>query len=405
MTTPTEPRGFHLWRAPSRLFAVALAAVLMGGCDSGAADQAAAAPATDAESVAVSPDAQRDARIETSVVEADDSQGRLQVPALLQVDESATARLGSIIDAVVTDLTAVVGARVERGAELGTLHSHLLHEALGDYRKALAEVRRREMELTYASHAEARAERLLAAKAVSQGEVERARTDRVAAEEELTIARSEVQRALDELEHLGIDEPDADGHATERIPIRSPLTGVVLERLVTPGTAVTPGTPLFVISDLSRLWAVAEVDQVHLPRLASGMTATVRVAAYPDAVFPARVLAVGDAINETTRRVQVRLSVTNTDGRLKPHMYGTVDLTVDDRPAAVTVPASALQSVGDESVVFVQDDDGRFRQRVVTLVEERDGHARIAAGLAAGERVVTNGSFLLKSALAPPPAD
>lgn len=373
-------------------------ALLISACGRGAVDAPPAAPKSDAAAA----DAAGTTSIQVEAATTARSRGELEAPAVLQLDETRTARIGAIVDAVVVDLRVNVGDRVSRGALLATLHSHLLHDAVAEYRKAQAERRQRATELNYATDAEARARRLLAAKAISPQELMRAETDRAAAAEALSMAETEVQRARYELEHLGVDAADVEGPGTiERVPVRSPIDGVVLERLVTPGMAVTPGTGMFVVSDLSRLWAVAEVDERHLSRLAQGQHATLHVAAYADTGFDARVLAIGDTVHESTRRVSVRMTVPNPGGRLKPGMFATARLGVDEERTVVVVPKAALQTLDGRTVVFVQKDDGEFDPRPVVVFAERGEWAELEEGLHAGERVATAGSFLLKSAQMP----
>jgi multidrug efflux pump subunit AcrA (membrane-fusion protein) len=366
---------------------------------------ATAAPAMTAPAAAgtLTPAAQRAAGIEVVTAETATTRAQLQAPAVLQLDETRTARIGAIVEGVIVTLSAQVGDRVARGSVLGTMHSHLVHEALAGYKKAQADQRRQQIELDYAIGAEGRAERLFADKAVSQQEVQRARADRAAATEAVSIAVSERQRAADELEHLGLDPEDSDAaHPAEQIPIRAPIGGILLERLVSAGSAVTPGTPLFVVSDVSQLWAVAEVDQTDLSRLGTGRPASLTVAAYPHDRFAGRILAIGDSIHESTRRVSVRVAVPNHDRRLKPEMYATVDLGLGEPRPVVVVPVAALQTIGADTVVFVQDRDDHFERRTVVVDGEHDGRAELRDGLRPGERVVTTGSFLLKSSLTAP---
>ncbi|HEY8548323.1 MAG TPA: efflux RND transporter periplasmic adaptor subunit [Vicinamibacterales bacterium] len=371
--------------------------LLLAGCSRGAGD---AAPADGNDPAVAAP--ARTSAIEVDTARTAQSQTELEAPSVLQLDETQTARVGAIVDAVVVDLRVNVGDRVSRGALLGTLHSHALHEAVAEYRKALAERRQRATELDYATDAEARARRLFGTKAISQQELVRAGTSRTAAAEALTIAETEVERARNELEHLGVNAADIDRSGdADRIPIRSPIDGVVLERFVAPGMAVTPGTQMFVVSDLSRLWGIAEVDERHLSRLAPGQPATLHVAAYPDTAFDAKVLAIGDTVHETTRRVSVRLAVPNPAGRLKPRMFATARLGIDEPRTVVAVPKAALQTLNDRTVVYVQKEDGEFEPRPVVVHAERGDVAELADGLRAGERVATSGSFLLKSAQTP----
>ena len=154
------------------------------------------------------------------------------------------------------------------------------------------------------------------------------------------MAKTEVRRAEEALEHLGITNgEDPTGESGEQIPVRTPIAGVVLERLVTQGTAVTTGTPLFVVSDLSPLWAIAEVDEAHLSALAVGRPAELAVPAYPASAFAGTIDFIADTVNPTTRRVTVRAVVPNPDGRLKPQMYATVSLGAGEPRRAVVVPA------------------------------------------------------------------
>ena len=208
---------------------------------------------------------------------------------------------------------------------LATMHGHAMHDAWAGYRKAMAEQRRLDKELAYAVDAHERATRLYTDKAISLQELQRAEVERVSATEMLDGAKAEVNRSIEELEHVGVsvatsveDDPlNPADEASEEIPVRSPIGGVVLERLVTPGTTVIPGTPLFVVSELSTLWAVAEIDESHLPQVRTGRPIDVRVAAYPDEVFPGTITFIADMVSPTTRRVTVRCTVPNPDGRLK----------------------------------------------------------------------------------------
>lgn len=387
------------------LLAVMTLSLAAAGCTAGSVAEARPDPAPGssttaprATDVTLTADELRSGGIAVEAPRVDTRAGGVSASAVLHLDETRTARLGSVVDGVVVESPIQTGTRVSKGARLATIHSHLVHEARAEYRRALAERRRASTELAFIKDAEARTSRLLAAKAASRQEAERARTDRAAAEEALVIADSEVQRALEGMEHLGI-EPDAGDASASRdaLPIVATVGGVVLERLVTPGTAVTAGTPLFVISDLSRLWAVAEIDERRLPAISVGDTAELTVAAYPGRMFEGRVIAVGDTVNPETRRVTARILMLNADGALKPQMFATARFTNDEGEPVLLVPAAAVQKVDQEPVVFVERDAGRFVQRPVTLGTERDGYVEIRQGLTADDRVAVSGTFLLKS--------
>jgi cobalt-zinc-cadmium efflux system membrane fusion protein len=331
----------------------------------------------------------------------------LAVPATVALDDTRTARVGSLQEGLILETRVRVGEQVTRGQLLATMHGHAMHDAWAGYRKAVAERRRAEKELAYATEVSARAQRLLGDRAVSRQEAEQAEVNRVAAVEQLTMARAEVTRSIEELEHVGVTVPasgefDARQEQTEAIPVRAPMAGTVLERLITPGTTVIPGTPLFVISDLSTVWALAEVDETQLPLVETAHDVSVAVAAYPAETFAATVGLVADVVNPTTRRVVVRVIVPNPSRRLKPGMFATVTLTHGTPSERLMLPTAAVQTIDGTPSVFVAEEGGRFRRRAVSLGAGDTDAVEIAAGVAPGEHVAVQGAFVLKSELLKP---
>jgi len=396
------------WLAPGLLL---VAVTSLSACGSAPSDPAtapqgagpatgsAAAPAAPPDVVMLSDAARRQAGIALAPATLMEREDVADAPGLVAINELRTARVGALVEGSVVDIRVQTGQRVGRGALLGHLHSHIVHDAQANHRKALADERRLAIELQYATDAEQRAERLLDQKALALQDVQRARANRAHAVEALDIARAEVQRSVDELHHYGLTAgtPPPSGDKDD-LPVRTPLAGVVLERLVTPGTAVTMGTPLFVVSDLSTLWVLAELNETHLSKVRLGNTVRVRVPAYPGDTFPGRVTYIAESVNATTRRVTVRCEVPNADGRLKPEMYATVLIGESAPRRVVGVPSEAIQQVADRTVVFVADGP-RFRLRAVETGDDRDGLTEIRSGLAAGEHVVTSGAFVVKSEL------
>jgi cobalt-zinc-cadmium efflux system membrane fusion protein len=344
--------------------------------------------------------AEQIAGISTEPVKRFTGSDRVEAPGVLALDEKRTARLGSLVDGIVIKAHAEVGDRVRTGQVLAEMHSHVVHDAWADYRKAVAERRRRQTEQTFAQQNEERAERLFADKAISQHELRRAEADRVAADEQLEIARTEVRRAEEALEHYGVtNAEDPSGESGEFIPVRSPLAGVVLEKTVTQGTAATVGSPLFVVANLEELWAVAEIDETELPLVKPGRPTELRVAAYPGEVFSGRISFVSDVVNPKTRRVTVRCQVPNPDARLKPEMYATITLSAGEPREMLAIPSGAIQEIEGKPFVFVRTDGGSFERRDISLGPEAEGWVEVRSGLREGEAVATTGSFLLKSEL------
>jgi membrane fusion protein, heavy metal efflux system len=355
---------------------------------------------TAAEFVVLDDAAQRQAGIAVAPVQMVLRARQTEAPGVLALDESRTARIGSVAEGIVLNTFAGVGDRVRAHQVLATIHGPVVHETWAGYRKAIAERRHLDKELAFAVAAHERARRLYAEKAVALQEVQRAEANRVAAEEALDMARTEVRRSEEELEHLGItNSDDPTGESGEQIPVKTPTPGVVLERLVTPGTAVTPATPLYVVSDLSTLWALVEIDESLLSYIRVRQPMQVRVAAYPNDVFAGVVALVGDTVNPKTHRVTVRCAMKNGDGRLKPQMYATAVIRETEGRQTVAVPADAIQTIDGRPTIFVAEPQGRFRPRALEIGSAIDGLVDVRSGVRAGERIVVTGAFILKSEL------
>jgi cobalt-zinc-cadmium efflux system membrane fusion protein len=381
--------------------AVALVAVVAvwRACSGRGAPGTQAPPAAEG-TVALGEAAQKQAGISTDRVKRLTRTDRVEAPGVLALDEKRTARLGSLVDGLVVKAYAEVGDRVRAGQALAEMHSPVVHDAWADYRKAVAERRRRETEQTFARQNEERARRLLAEKAISRQDLQRAEADRVAADEQLDMAKTEVRRAEEALEHYGVtNAEDPSGESGETIPVRSPLHGVVLEKQVTQGTAVTVGAPLYVVANLAELWAVAEIDETQIPLVKAGLPTELRVAAYPGETFSGRITFVSDTVNPKTRRVTVRCQVPNPDGRLKPEMYAALTLSSGEPHEVLAVPSGAVQEIEGRPFVFVKTQKGAFERRDVALGQEAEGWVEVRSGVKAGEEVATSGSFLLKSEL------
>jgi membrane fusion protein, heavy metal efflux system len=391
-------------RFPSAIFLplAAVAAVTALACQSPPVETALVPPTEprNADTVVLDAAALKRAGLVVDTVRLITRVDAAESPGIVALNETRTARIGALAEGIVVDMNAQVGDRVRAHQQLASMHGHSVHDAWAGYRKAKSEERRLAVELRYASEAQARVERLYADKAVPLQDVQRAQANRVAAEESLEIGRTEVRRAEEELEHLGITNgDDPTGERGEQIPVKTPFAGVVLERLVTQGTTVTPGAPLFVVSDLSTVWVLAELDEAHLAGARVGRTASVRVAAYPSDVFQGKVTHVGETVNPKTRRVTIRCEVPNADGRLKPEMYATVQVGESESRPILAVPSSALQNLGGQPSVFADEGDGRFRLRPIEAGPERDGLIEVRRGLNEGDRIVTEGAFILKSEL------
>lgn len=305
------------------------------------------------------------------------------LPGRIAYNESVTTRLSVPIAGRVTSVRADAGDSVRAGAPLVVIDAPDLAAANADVQKARADENLKRK-------ASDRASKLLEAGVIARKEAESAEAD-------LAQAVAESARAQARLRNL----VPRGGVTDSGYVLASPLAGVVTERQVNPGMEVRPDmqAPLFVVSDPTRLWVVVDVPERSLAKAVRGQPIAVEVDAYPDAVFRAVIDRIGETLDPSTRRVQVRAVVDNRDRRLKPEMFARATLLADEHKRAVRVPNSALIVEGLYTYVFVEREPGTFQKRRIELAVQDRQWAYMASGLSEGERIVSVGPLLLASEL------
>ena len=230
--------------------------------------------------------------------------------------------------------------------------------------------------------------------------------DVLKARQELKETEADLNLAKEKFRILGINISQFEEKKTNGehplVPISSPIAGVVIEKNVSQGEIVSPDKILFVVADLSTVWVVIDILEKDVGSIRSGMAATVSVTAFPGRAFRGKISYTGDMINEKTRTVKARVTVDNSSGLLKPGMFATASIdSVKDSGArkVIAVPEEAVFLDGSERYVFVQEGDGRFVARRVSVGPASGQKIEIKEGLKAGEAVVTKGVFTLKSEL------
>lgn len=181
------------------------------------------------------------------------------------------------------------------------------------------------------------------------------------------------------------------------LEIKAPIHGIVIERKSTPGELVSKEKEICTISDPRDLWVIAEIKERDIGAVRVGQDASFTVLTFPGATFRGKVVRVGNQVEAESRTLEVRIEVNNADGRLKPGMFADVEIETTVFENIVVIPDTAVQTEGDNQIVFVALDGNKFQKRLVKLGMEQRGRAQVTAGLKPGERIVTEGSFILKS--------
>ncbi|MYM95889.1 efflux RND transporter periplasmic adaptor subunit [Duganella vulcania] len=190
---------------------------------------------------------------------------------------------------------------------------------------------------------------------------------------------------------------ESSGKMHPRITISAPVGGVVGELGAREGMTVAPGTLLFRINGLSTVWVNADVPENLAARVRPGDAVEARTPALPASVFKGKVGAVLPEVNAATRTLKARIELANTGGQLVPGMFATITFASNRGAEVLLVPSEAVIQTGARSVVILAQDGGKFRPVDVEPGGEGNGMTEIRKGLAAGQKIVLSGQFLLDS--------
>jgi Cu(I)/Ag(I) efflux system membrane fusion protein len=200
---------------------------------------------------------------------------------------------------------------------------------------------------------------------------------------------------------LGVPEEEIhrlehEGKASDRLVLRAPSSGTVLERGVVEGQYVGADTPLLTLADLSRVWVMADLYEMDITRVHVGDAARFTVDALPGRSFAGRIEFVYPTVSNETRTLKARVVLGNDGGSLRPGMYGRV--AVESRGGSgLSVPGEAVVRAGEHSYVFLAHAGGRFEPRLVWTGTSQGDRIQVLKGVAEGDTVVSSASFLIDS--------
>jgi cobalt-zinc-cadmium efflux system membrane fusion protein len=289
----------------------------------------------------------------------------------------------------VTRILIVPGQHVNEGQPMLEVTSPDYSQLLDTYLKSADSYR-------LADRNYSRAKDLYEHHAIAERDLQQAESDR-------TQAQADLNAAEQGMKILGIKNPqdlaNANATSSAQIPVLAPISGEVVERLVSPGQVIQAGqTQAFTISDMSTVWILANVYQTDLAFVREGDEVVVTTDAYPD-TFHGKISYVSPALDPNTRTLQARIVVDNKGEKLKRDMYCTVTVTAGSITNAIAVPdAAVLRDDQNQPFVYAASGNNQFGRRTVDIGESQNAQTRITKGLAAGDRIVANGSLFLQFA-------
>lgn len=376
---------------------VLIVAVALSGCSHPKAEPAEKADAGEKNALTaeMSAEAQAHVGLETAQVAEKEMKEYLQVTGTVQPIDSQIGHVRPLAKGRLQEIMAKVGDRVTKGQALARFDNIEAGELAAQYESAQAELRRLKVQQATSLRQSERSRRLVEIGAVPQKELEAAVSETKALEASIEGQDSVIAGIAARLKRFGLNYSTLR-NSTQTV-IASPFNGVIVKAAVAPGEVVAEDTDLFQIADLSKVWVQAEVYEKDLDKVATGQSAFITVDTYPGRTFTGAVSYIGDILDPQTRTTRVRCEVVNPGIALKLDMFATVRLPTKFSQRGVSVPNSALQQWEDKNFVFIKTAGTKFEAREVSTGKVINGETEIVSGLKAGDAIVVNGAFHLKS--------
>jgi len=338
--------------------------------------------------------------IEIDTVDIQNISSRVILPGVMALNENRTAFITSFVKGKITQLSADLGDKVNKGKVLLTINSPEFAQAQADFLQARAKynLSRKEFE---------RAARLRNEKAIEEKEYLR----REAEHEKLTmeyaalgsklhsfgITHDQIEKMIEKCALFEEEEYKCE-LADPHLSILSPLTGTVITRNATIGDFIEPDKVLFTISDLNILWAHLDAYEKDIPFISEDSQVAIRSPLYKDRIFMGRITYISDVIDENLRTLKVRVEVDNKDRLLKPNMYIQGDLENESHnQKIIAIPEEAIQSLDKQKIVFIPEKEDVFTIHPVKTGNKIGDQIIITDGLNLGDRFVLKGAFTLKT--------
>lgn len=310
----------------------------------------------------------------------------LEVPGSLEYNLDKYAEVGTLVDGRLTSVTVKPGDIVKKGHVLATLVVPSIANAQAEYLSAEAASKS-------AKENEARELSLLEKGLTTAREAELARAEASKTTAELSASKARLQA-------LGVTAPTAGTniHGAGMLTLTAPLDGVVVRRDAVLGRFLQAKETAFVIADPHDLRASLNVYEADLPYFQIGQEADILIDAMPGKVWKGKIVLVEPQIGKQSRSARAFINVANPDGALKPGSFIRASIKLPEQMSTgkLLIPAPAVQPIGEDKVVFVEQGPGSYEVRKVKVVRTTTQVAEIGEGLTKGEKCVVEGAFVLR---------
>jgi cobalt-zinc-cadmium efflux system membrane fusion protein len=330
-------------------------------------------------------------KLETESVSSSPLSGFISLPAKVIPNQDYEAQVGTLVQGRVNQVFVKIGDFVKtgqvlmtvEGLDIGTIKAGFLKaKALNEYTKANYDRQQKLFE------------------------------DKIGSQKTLLESQAEYAKALAEfkaedrkIHSVGLSDEDIingksnDDHTSGTLPIKSPISGIIVERNVVIGQLLDPSTNAFRVINTNSVWIDGQIYEKDLSKINHKTSAVFTSSVYQNEKFDGNIIYIGQSIDEKSRTLMIRGEFSNANNKLKPQMFGELRIPIGENTTALMIPEESVVKETGKEYVFVQTSEMTFEQRIVITGISVDNKIEIKEGLKAGEKIVSKGVFFLKSEL------
>ena len=373
------------------LVVIILAALSLIACSDNAEEHNEEHEEVHSDIVTLSPESVEQINLRTVTVAFRPFSGTITIPAEVKTNQDNEAQIGSLVQGRVHQVFANVGDHVNVGQVLMTVEGLEVGEIKAGYLKARANYE-------YAKANYERQKKLFDEKIGSQKSL-------LESQSEFEKAEAEYRAEDKKIHSVGLSdedvmkEKDGDEHTSGTLPIKSLISGLVVERNVVIGQLVDATTTAFKIINTGNVWIDGQIYEKDLGVINLNSKAVFVTASDRQTKVEGRIIYLGQTVDDKTRTILIRGEFKNPGNKLKPQMFGELQISLSSDAKAILVPEESVVREASESYLFVQTSDTTFERRDVTTGIISNNLVEIKEGIKTGEIVVIDGVFYLKSEL------
>ncbi len=372
------------------IIALSLLTVVLTGCGSNGENKNEVQTEKKFEIVTLSKESIKQIRLEIETARLQPITGFITVPAKVITDQDNEAQIGSLVQGRVKEVFVKAGDHVKAGQVLMTVEGLDVGEIKAGYLKSKAN-------LDFAK-ADFERHKILYEQNVGS------KQSYLEAKAEFEKTEAEFNAEDKKIHSIGLNDDDilgekTDSHTAGTLPIKSSINGVVVERNVVIGQLVDATTNAFKVINTNTVWIDGQLYEKDITKLNQKTSAEFTAPAFQNEKFNGKIIYIGQTVEEQTRTITIRGEFSNAANKLKPQMFGELKIPLGSGAKGILVNEEAIVRDAGETYLFVQLSDSTFQKRNVIAGIGSGGMVEIKEGLKEGDKVVSKGSFFLKSEL------